>query len=112
MTWPEDPPRLRCCAGESSASNTSPRPAPRPCLGQFLRLARPDVAGGRGLFQLLHALAHHLAARCPGQFGQFVERVPHIKGGARFQFHADEKNSFGALILGGRVKCFQIVAKP
>ena len=74
--------------------------------GELLRLARADVGARMRRLQLLRAVAHDLRADRAGQFGEFVERIADVQGGAGLQLHADEEGAIGFL-AGGVEKGFQ-----
>ena len=64
-------------------------------LRELVRLAAADERGGKRRLQFLRAVADDFAAGGGGQFGEFIQRIARVPGGARLKFHADEKDSFG-----------------
>ena len=78
-------------------------------IGEFLRLARPDVSRRDRHSHFLNAFADDFCASGFGKFLQFVERFAHVSSGAGLEFDADEKDADGARVLSLVDERFQIV---
>ena len=68
--------------------------------GEFLGLARANVGRGNGRGHFLHAFPDNFRAGGHGEFFEFRERFTDIGGGAGFEFHANEKDAYGARVAG------------
>ena len=79
--------------------------------GEFLGLAAADVGAGVQRFELLRAVADDDGPGRGGQLGEFIERIAHLPGGARLEFHADQEGAFGFL-SGGFEEGFHAGIRP